>query len=95
MRVFVLFQSYRHLLDVAVGQTVCDIKSILRKKFDLDTVQNEEGENDMLITLNYAGSNLEDDWIFTDISIPPGATLRCQLVENIKPFFICDLFIFQ
>lgn len=86
MRVFVLFQSYRHLLDVAVGQTVCDIKSILRKKFDLDTVQNEEGENDMLITLNYAGSNLEDDWVFTDISIPPGATLRCQLVENIKPF---------
>lgn len=84
MRVFVLFESYRHLLDVVVGQTVCDIKSILRKKFDLDTVQNEEGENDMLITLNYAGSNLEDDWVFTDISIPPGATLRCQLVENIK-----------
>lgn len=81
-----LYKGSRHLVDVAVGQTVNDIKGILRKKFDLDTVQNEDGENDMLLTLNYAGSNLEDDWVFTDISIPPGATLRCELVENIKTY---------
>lgn len=81
-----LFNGVRHLLDVEVGQTVSEIKSILRKKLDLDTVQNEDGENDMLMAINYAGSNMEDDWIFTDISIPPGATLRCELLENVKTY---------
>lgn len=89
---FVLFDGTRHLLDVEVGQTVSDIKSILRKKLDLDTVQSEDGENDMLMAINYAGSNMEDDWIFTDISIPPGATLRCELQENVKTYLnvICS-----
>lgn len=81
-----LFGGNRQLLDIAVGQTVSDIKGILRKKLDLDTVQSEEGENDMLLTLNYAGSNLEDEWVFSDISIPPGATLRCELIENVKTY---------
>lgn len=81
-----LFGGTRHLLDVEVGQTVNDIKAILRKKLDLDTVQSDNGENDMLMAINYAGSNLEDDWIFTDISIPPGATLRCELQENVKTY---------
>ena len=86
MRVFVLFGSNRHLIDVEVGQTVSDIKAILRKKLDLDTVQSEDGENDMLMAINYAGSSLEDEWVFTDISIPPGATLRCELQENVKTY---------
>ncbi|KAL9980084.1 hypothetical protein ACROYT_G008627 [Oculina patagonica] len=92
MRVFVLFGGTRHLLDVEVGQTVSDIKNILRKKLDLDTVQSEDGENDMLMEINYAGSNMDDDWIFTDISIPPGATLRCELQENVKTYLnvICS-----
>lgn len=81
-----LFGGTRHLVDVEVGQTVSDIKSILRKKLDLDTVQSEDGENDMLMAINYAGSNMEDDWIFTDIGIPPGATLRCELQENVKTY---------
>lgn len=81
-----LFGGNRHLLDVEVGQTVSDIKAILRKKLDLDTVQSEDGENDMLMTINYAGSNLEDGWVFTDFSIPPGATLRCELIENVKTY---------
>lgn len=80
------------MLDVEVGQTVSDIKNILRKKLDLDTVQSEDGENDMLMEINYAGSNMDDDWIFTDISIPPGATLRCELQENVKTYLnvICS-----
>ncbi|XP_022793449.1 protein ANKUB1-like [Stylophora pistillata] len=86
MRIFVLFDRIRHLLDVEVGQTVSEIKGTLRKKLDLDTVQSEDGENDMLMAINYAGSNLEDDWVFTDISIPPGATLRCELLENVKTY---------
>lgn len=87
-----LFDGTRYLLDVEVGETVSDIKNILRKKLDLDTVQNEDGENDMLMAINYAGSNMEDDWIFTDISIPPGATLRCELQENVKTYLnvICS-----
>ena len=75
-----LFDGIRHLLDVEVGQTVSEIKGTLRKKLDLDTVQSEDSENDMLMAINYAGSNLEDDWVFTDISIPPGATLRCEQI---------------
>ena len=86
MRVFVLFEGNRHLLDVEVGQTVSDIKSILREKFDLDTAQNEDGNNDILMVIRYAGSNLEDEWVFSDISIPHGATLRCELRENVKPY---------
>ena len=86
MRIFVLFDGIRHLLDVEVGQTVSEIKGTLRKKLDLDTVQSEDSENDMLMAINYAGSNLEDDWVFTDISIPPGATLRCELLENVKTY---------
>lgn len=69
MRVFVLFDGIRYLLDVEVGQIVSDIKSIFCKKFDLDMVQSEDGENDMFMVINYVGLNMEDDWIFIDISI--------------------------
>lgn len=86
MRLFTMFQGERHVFDVAVDQTVGEVKTLLRRKFDLDTVQSGEGENDMLMSLTYAGSSLNDEWIFADISIPPGATLRCVLQENVKSY---------
>ncbi|EDO35529.1 predicted protein, partial [Nematostella vectensis] len=86
MRVVILFHGFRHCLDVSPTQTVADMKQLLRKKFDLDTVQNEETENDIFLSLNYAGGVLEDDWIFADIGIPPGVTLRCELIQNTKSY---------
>ncbi|XP_031551660.1 protein ANKUB1-like [Actinia tenebrosa] len=86
MRVFILFKDERYCIDVDLGQTVGEIKQVLRRKFDLDTVQNEESENDSQMSLRFAGGSLEDDWIYADLSIPSGATLRCELVENVKSY---------
>lgn len=86
MRVFILFKEERYCIDVEHRQTVGEIKQVLRRKFDLDAVQNEENENDMQMSLQFAGGSLEDDWIFTDLSIPSGVTLRCELVENVKSY---------
>ena len=47
----------------------------------------------MLMAINYAGSKHgRTTGFFTDISIPPGATLRCELQENVKTFLnvICS-----
>lgn len=86
MRVFILFKEERYCIDVYHGQTVGEIKQVLRRKFDLDAVQNEEDENDIQMSLRFAGGSLEDDWIYTDLSIPSGVTLRCELVENVKSY---------
>lgn len=86
MRVFVLFDNERHCLDVHSGQTVGEMKQILRRKFDLDTVQNEDDENDLVMVIRFAGGALLDDWIYSDLNIPSGVTLKCELVENVKSY---------
>lgn len=48
----------------------------------------------MFMVINYVGFNLEDDWVFMDISILLGVILRCELLENVKIYFsvICLYF---
>lgn len=86
MRVFVLFNGERHCLDVQSGQTVGEMKQMLRRKFDLDTVQNEDKENDLVMIIRFAGGSLLDDWIYSDLNIASGVTLKCELVENVKSY---------
>lgn len=86
MRVFVLFDNERHCLDVHSGQTVGEMKQVLRRKFDLDTVQDEDKENDLVMAIRFAGGSLADDWIYSDLNIPSGVTLKCELVEHVKSY---------
>ena len=86
MRVFTIYKGTRYVFDVAIGQTVGEMKNLLRRKFDLDAVPSDEGGQGVLMSLTYAGASLNDDWVFSDISIPPGATLRCELQEHIKSY---------
>ena len=86
MRYFILHENERYYLDVGKGETVREVKDLLRKKFNLDTVKNHEGTSDVSLQLTYAGSNLEDEWIFSDIAIQTGSTLRCTLQQKVKPY---------
>ena len=38
-----------------------------------------------ILTLNYAGSELEDAWSFADIGIGEASTVKALLREEVKP----------
>jgi len=38
-----------------------------------------------IVVLNYLGADLKDDWLFQDIGVLPGATIRISEREEMKP----------
>lgn len=86
MRYFVLYKKERYSVDVNKGDSVREIKDLLRKKFDLDAVENYEESRDVTLLLSYAGSNLENEWVLSDIALQTGSTLRCVVQQKIKPY---------
>ena len=84
MRVFVSFEGSVHTFEVNTRETVGDIKETLRERFGL-TLKNHRGETVSFVSLLYQGSNLHDDWIYSDLSISPGSILVCRLEKQVEP----------
>ena len=84
MRLFVSFQDTVHSLDVDIRETVGDIKNTLGQRFGLN-LKNHRNETDQFVSLVYQGSNLQDDWVYSDLGIPPGSSLVCSVEKQIEP----------
>ncbi|CAK8688855.1 protein ANKUB1-like [Clavelina lepadiformis] len=81
MRIFVAFEDVRLPLDVQPGQSVGDVKTVLRDYFKLNSSHME----DKILQLTYAGAILNDAWICSDIGISSGATVKSLLKDSDKP----------
>ena len=84
MRVFVSFQESVHRFDVDVRETVGDIKNMLREQFGLN-LKNQRNETDQYVSLVYQGSHLHNNWVYSDLGIPPGSTLVCSVEKQVEP----------
>lgn len=80
MRVFALYANERTPIDVPNGMRVVDVKKIVEDTVCLDA-SYYVGDNTKSLALVYAGGELEDDWVFTDVILNPGATIRVNLKE--------------
>ena len=81
---FVSFQESVHKFDVDVRETVGDIKNALREQFGLN-LKNQRNETDQYVSLVYQGSHLQNNWVYSDLGIPPGSTLVCSVEKQVEP----------
>ncbi|XP_064620330.1 uncharacterized protein LOC135483395 isoform X2 [Lineus longissimus] len=88
MRIFVSFQEERCTMDIPHGKTVAEVKLMVQEKFFIQpnriAVDGMDTEKNILV-LSYAGAELGDDWILTDIGVSPGSTIHAYLKEELRP----------
>ncbi|PAA84842.1 hypothetical protein BOX15_Mlig010110g1 [Macrostomum lignano] len=88
MRVFICHENGRSSLDLPEGKTVADIKQIIKDRFKIRVDQVQLGDINFernTLVLSYAGAELDDRWILSDMGIRPGATLRAYVKEETDP----------
>ena len=88
MRVFVAYNDERVTLDVGENETVRSLKEAVREYFHLGPDEGPSGaevQEKKILTLNYAGSELQGAWTFSDLAITPSTTIKAILKEEVKP----------
>ncbi len=85
MKVTLLYDKRKLVMDVGENDSVGKMKVFLRDKFNLN-IQSSQEREDLILHVTFAGSYLQDDWILSDIGIPPGSTLQCILQSKDKIF---------
>ena len=79
--------SKRFMYDVKEGQNVEHIKEIVENHLKIDT------SNTLLIEkkihLYYGVCELKDEWIFTDLIIPIGSSIKCLVKNHAIADFYC------
>ncbi|KAK3597209.1 hypothetical protein CHS0354_003714 [Potamilus streckersoni] len=84
MLVFGVHEGERVSVDVPIGTTVGDVKKIMQEKLNIYFDELVKQDKKILV-LSYAGSDLDDSWVFTDLGIVPGSTIRVCMKEEVKP----------
>ncbi|KAF6033105.1 ANKUB1 [Bugula neritina] len=83
LRVFLAYDGERHEYFIPDGSLVADIRQEVKHRFLLG--QNDGKDTRKIVVLNYLGADLKDDWLFQDIGVLPGATIRISEREEMKP----------
>lgn len=84
MLIFGVHEGERVSIDVPLGATVGEVKKMIQVKLNIyfdDLVKQDK----KVLVLSYAGSDLNDAWIFTDLGIVPGSTCKVCMREEVKP----------
>ena len=87
MLFFWVYENQRVPCDVPGHVTVRQAKEIVSSKLGLQLAFREENK---VLALRFAGSELEDSWILADMCIVPGSTLKLTLRARVQP----SLFVF-
>lgn len=88
MRVTVTYENQRHTLDICAMERVDDIRERVRDAFGIGSDEGPTGtdlQEKKILTLTYAGAELDNNWYFSDIGIASGATVKALLRDEIKP----------
>ncbi|XP_076434899.1 uncharacterized protein LOC143274838 [Babylonia areolata] len=83
MLIFGLHDGERITLDVNVGMTVRDVREMIQILLNISVDQYKHDKK--VLVLSWAGSDLQDPWVFSDLGIVPGSTIRVNLKEEVKP----------
>ncbi|XP_071116073.1 uncharacterized protein [Haliotis cracherodii] len=83
MLIFGLYEGDRVTLDVPTTCSVRELKQMIQGRLNIpmDVYRHDK----KILVLTYAGADLGDDWMFSDLGIVPGTTVRIQLKEEVKP----------
>lgn len=84
MFIYGTFERDRVSIDVPIGTTVGEVKKKIQVKLGVffETFNSQDKKT---VVLSYAGSKLNDEWIFTDLGILPGSTIKLVVKEDIHP----------
>ena len=88
MRIFVVYGKERITVDVNDTQTVHDVKETVRDLLNMGPDEGPTGvevQEKKILTLTYAGSELDCTWVFADIGITPLSTIKAALREEVNP----------
>lgn len=83
MLIFGLYDGDRITLDVSVGMTVKEVREMIQTLLNISVDQYRHDKK--VLVLSWAGSDLQDPWVFSDLGIVPGTTIRVNLKEEVKP----------
>ncbi|RUS71372.1 hypothetical protein EGW08_020868, partial [Elysia chlorotica] len=83
MLVFGSFEGQRLTLEIPTGQTVQQLKETIQNRLGISVDLYRQDKK--VLVISYAGSDLGDDWVFSDLGIVPGTTIKIQLREEVKP----------
>ncbi|XP_076452576.1 uncharacterized protein LOC143288160 [Babylonia areolata] len=83
MLIFGLFQGQRLTLDVGVGKRVREVREMIQSH--LNIIEDNDKHDKKVLVLSWAGSDLQDPWVFSDLGLVPGSTIHVQLKEEVKP----------
>ncbi|KAL4223430.1 Ankyrin repeat and ubiquitin domain containing 1 [Mactra antiquata] len=84
MLVFGVHEGERVAIDVPIGSTVGEVKKMIQVKLNIFFDELVKQDKKVLV-LSYAGSDLGDTWVFTDLGIVPGSTVKVCMKEEVKP----------
>lgn len=87
MLYFWVYENQRIPCDIPGHVTVLQAKKIVSSKLGFRLAFREENK---VLVLRFAGSELEDSWILGDLNIVPGSTLKLALRARVQP----SLFVF-
>ena len=83
MKVSLQYGHKRSVVEIGDSDTVGNLKGLLRDQYSLNLKSSGDSE-DVILKIVYAGSQLQDDWIISDIGIFPGSVLQCFLESRDK-----------
>ncbi|KAM8953147.1 protein ANKUB1 [Pelodytes ibericus] len=83
MRIFIAFDGLCESFDILLGQTVDDVKQMIKDSFHIQLSDDKHGRR--FLELQYAGGVLRDEWVLTDVGITLCSTIKCLLKEEDKP----------
>lgn len=84
MLVFGVHEGERVAIDVPIGSTVGEVKKMIQIKLNIFFDELVKQDKKILV-VSYAGSDLNDAWVFTDLGIIPGSTVKVCMKEEVKP----------
>ncbi|CAL1543021.1 unnamed protein product [Lymnaea stagnalis] len=83
MLIFGSFRGQRLTLHIPIGQTVHELKEKIKEMLGISGDLYRQDKK--VLALNYAGSDLGDSWVFSDLGLLPGTNIKIKLKEEVKP----------
>ena len=83
MLIFGLYDGEPSTLAVSEGMTVKEVREMIQTLLNISVDQYRHDKK--VLVLSWAGSDLQDPWVFSDLGIVPGTTIRVNLKEEVKP----------